>query len=138
MSERTFGWMLGSFCASLILGVIILMLLWTPVVGPWSQARRGLADLREAEQIRLILVEQASAQKQVAILQAEGEKDAAALRAEAISIVGEAAQKFPEYRTQEFIGAFADALRNGDIKQIVYVPTEANIPIMEAGKRPTP
>ncbi|HCW5282361.1 TPA: hypothetical protein OXP51_000718 [Acinetobacter baumannii] len=37
---------------------------------------------------------------------------------------------------QEFIGAFGDALRDGKIQQIVYVPTEANIPVLEAGKRP--
>ena len=42
------------------------------------------------------------------------------------------AKDFPEYRTQEFIGAFADALREGKITQIMYVPTEANIPITEA------
>ena len=56
------------------------------------------------------------------------------MRAEAIQILGEAAQQYPEYRQQEFIGAFAEALQQGTIRQIVYVPTEANIPIMEAGR----
>jgi hypothetical protein len=37
----------------------------------------------------------------------------------------QAAQDFPEYRTQEFIGAFAEALKEGKIAQIMYVPTEA-------------
>jgi len=69
------------------------------------------------------------------IQQAQAELDAASLRAEAISIVGKAAKDYPEYRKQEFIGAFAEALQKGTIQQIIYVPTEANIPILEAGKR---
>ncbi|WP_312307640.1 hypothetical protein [Acinetobacter variabilis] len=47
---------------------------------------------------------------------------------------GQAAKDYPEYRKQEFIGAFGEALREGRIQQIIYVPTEANIPIVEAGK----
>ncbi|MDA4958584.1 hypothetical protein PGK18_18785, partial [Acinetobacter baumannii] len=56
-------------------------------------------------------------------------------RAEAIQTIGKAAKDYPEYRNQEFIGAFGEALRDGKIQQIVYVPTEANIPVLEAGKR---
>lgn len=83
----------------------------------------GQANLQHAEQTRQILVTQAQA-----------ERDAAKLRAEAIGIVGEAAKKYPEYRQQEFIGAFADALKDGNISQIIYVPTEASIPLIEAGR----
>jgi regulator of protease activity HflC (stomatin/prohibitin superfamily) len=74
----------------------------------------------------------ANSTKQVLVTQAQAEKDAAVLRSEAIKIVGQAAKDFPEYRQQEFIGAFADAMQNGKIDKIIYVPTEANIPIIEA------
>lgn len=74
--------------------------------------------------------------RQALVAQAEAERDAAKMRAEAIGIVGKAAKEFPEYRAQEFIGAFAEAMHNGKINQIIYVPTEANIPILEAGHRP--
>lgn len=90
----------------------------------WSMEMQGKAKLAEATQSRQIQVEQA-----------RGELEASKMRAEAISILGEAAQKYPEYRQQEFIGAFAEALKEGKINQIIYVPTEAQIPIMEAGKR---
>jgi hypothetical protein len=73
---------------------------------------------------------QAHGARQALVSQAQAEKDAATLRAEAIKIVGQAAKDFPEYRQQEFIGAFADALHNGKINQLIYVPTEANIPIL--------
>jgi hypothetical protein len=78
---------------------------------------------------------QANYERQAIVAQAQAERDSATLRAEAIGIVGQAAQDFPEYRNQEFIGAFAKAMETGRISQIIYVPTEANIPIMEAGKR---
>lgn len=136
MSDRFFGWAIGSFFSALVIGLIAMGLLWSPLVGPWSQERRGMADLREAQQNRQILIEQAEAQRQVAVLKAQGEKDAAELQAEAIGIVGKAAKDFPEYRQQEFIGAFADAMKAGTVGQIIYVPTEANIPILEAGRRP--
>jgi regulator of protease activity HflC (stomatin/prohibitin superfamily) len=117
----------------IILSLIVMALLWTPLVGPWAAERRGMAELRQAQQNRQILVEQAEAQQQVSIIRAQAEKEASELRAEAIAIIGEAAQRYPEYRQQEFIGAFAVALEEGSISQIIYVPTEANIPILEAG-----
>jgi len=66
---------------------------------------------------------------------AKAEKDSAQHRADAIKIMGAAAKKFPEYRQQEFMQAFGEALREGNISQVIYVPTETNIPILEAGKR---
>ena len=70
-------------------------------------------------------------ERKVLVSQAEVELEAAKLRAEAIKIVGEMAKQFPEYREQEFIGAFGEALKSDKIDQIIYVPTEANIPIIE-------
>lgn len=70
-------------------------------------------------------------ERKVLVSQAEAELESAKLRAEAIKIVGEMAKQFPEYREQEFIGAFGDALKSDKIDQIIYVPTEANIPIIE-------
>lgn len=110
-----------------VLAVFLFLLgfsLWFfPVYSVWKQGLKGEGILARAEQERRVLVEQAQA-----------ELDSASLRAEAIQIVGEAAQKYPEYRMQEFIGAFGEALQNGNIQKIIYVPTEANIPIIEAGR----
>ncbi len=99
-----------------------LMFIW-PQYNVWQQGLAGKASLRRAEQDRKILIEQAKA-----------EKESAQFRADAIAIVGAAAQEYPEYRLQEFLGAFAEALQNGNIEKIIYVPTEANIPVMEAGR----
>lgn len=111
-----------SFLAILILmfGVLIIgLMIGLPIYGVWQQGLRGEASLARAEQERKIEVEQARA-----------ERDAAVLRAEAIQIVGEAASQFPEYRYQEFLGSLGQALREGSVEQIIYLPTEAGVPLM--------
>lgn len=81
---------------------------------------------------------EAENRKRILVTQAQAEVDAAKLRAQAIAEVGAAAQKYPEYREQEFIGSFAEALHDGKISQIIYVPTERNIPIVEVPRAPRP
>jgi len=114
--------LVGTFAVA---GLVTAGMWGCPQYAVYNNRLHGEAELARATQNRQILVQQAQA-----------EKEAATLRAEAIGIVGKAAKEFPEYRQQEFIGAFADALRHGSIGQIIYVPTEANIPIMEAGRHP--
>ncbi len=104
-----------------ILVLIVATMFCFPIYRVWQQELAGKAMLMRATQERLIQVEQAKA-----------EREAAVERAEAIRIIGDAAQKYPEYRLQEFMGAFAEALQSDKIEQMIYVPTEANIPVTEA------
>ena len=113
-------WMLASLTSVLLITAILFI--W-PQYRIWQKGLAGEANLMQAVQERQILVEQARA-----------ERDAALLRAEAIKIVGQAAKDFPEYRYQEFLGAFAEALQGDSIDKIVFIPTEANIPITEASR----
>ena len=124
----------GKFIVRLVVGsfvgIIAFIALWLwlgPIYRVWSAQKDGEAILAHAHAARMVLV-----------TQAEAEMEAASKRAKAIEIVGQAAQDFPEYRQQEFIGAFAEALHSGKIQQIIYVPTEAGIPILEAGRRRDP
>ena len=89
----------------------------------WQQGMEGKARLSKAEQERQILIAQANA-----------EREAAKLRSDAIKTIGQAAKEFPEYRMQEFLAAFAEALQSDSIDKIIFVPTEANIPVVEAGR----
>jgi len=111
------------FLFAMAVGVIALFMWGLPTYGVWRAGLQGEATLMRAEQ-----------EKKVQIEQAKAELESAKLRAEAIEIVGKASKDFPEYRTQEFIGAFAEAMKDGSIDQIIYVPTEANIPIVESGR----
>lgn len=110
----------------LFAGFVFIFLIAYRNYNVWSMEMQGKAKLAEATQSRQIQIEQAKA-----------EKEAATLRAEAIAIIGKAAKEYPEYRQQEYIGAFAEALKEGKMQQIIYVPTEANIPILEATRSHT-
>lgn len=123
------GYVIGGVSLGTILlaGIVTLCMWGCPRYEVYSMEQHGKAQLAQANQNREILVSQARA-----------EKEAAQSRADAIKIMGQAAKDFPEYRQQEFIGAFAEAVKEGRISQIIYVPTEANIPITEARRLPGP
>lgn len=132
MSTVTYGQLKRSTTRLFItLGVIVvvfllaLALFWRPVMRPWTQERIGMANLAQATFDNKIRAEAAAA-----------ERDAAVLRAQAITIVGAAAKEFPEYRNQEFIGGFANALENGAIPQTFYVPTKNGIPVLPSMGQP--
>ena len=107
--------------AVVVIGLFFLLAFSYRHYSVWSMEMQGKAKLAEATQSRQIQVEQAKA-----------ELDAATDIAAAIKIVGEVAKKYPEYRKQMYIQAFAEALSEGTIDQIIYIPTEAGIPILEA------
>lgn len=116
--------LIGMIAVFVVIAILFVLFAW-PQYKVWQQGMSGQARLAEAQQ-----------SKQIAIETAKSELESAKLRAEAIKVMGKAAQEYPEYRNQEFIGAFGEALREGKVNQIIYVPTEANIPVLEAGKRP--
>lgn len=121
MTEKVHPWPIIRDTGLAVTAILTASLYGCPQYSVYTQRMHGTAELARADQNRQILVSQAHA-----------EKEAALLRADAIKIMGEAAKQFPEYRQQEFIGAFAEAVKEGKIAQIIYVPTEANIPITEA------
>ena len=82
-----------------------------PTYSVWEKGMKGEANLRQAEQEKLILIETARA-----------EMESAKLRAEAIMTIGEVAKKYPEYRQQEFLGAFGEAIQSGQVEQIILRP----------------
>jgi len=91
-----------------------------PMYNVWSQGKKGEAALKRAGQERQIIKERAKA-----------ELEAADDTAKAIRTVGAAAKEFPEYRHQEFMSAFGDALTMEDSPiQLILVPTEGQIPIL--------
>lgn len=108
-----------SIASGVIVFLIAMALLWGPLVRPWSQERKGMANLAQAKFENQIRAEKSGA-----------EAEAAVLRAQAIAIVGDVAKQYPEYREQEFIGAFAKALENGQIGQTFYIPTTGTIPVL--------
>jgi regulator of protease activity HflC (stomatin/prohibitin superfamily) len=124
MDQTTARMTAGGFLILLVLAIIVGSMAGCPQYYVYTARLQGEA-----------IEAKSKGSRQAIVSQAQAEKDAAQLRADAVKIMGQAAKDFPEYRQQEFIGAFAEALKEGNVQQIIYVPTEAGIPITEAGRR---
>ena len=101
----------------------------------WKAEYAGKALEIEREYAGKAILAEAEYAKKAMVQGAIAELEAAGKTAEAIAIVGAAAQMYPEYRQQEFYKSLGAALEAGNIDQIIYLPTEAGLPITEAGKR---
>lgn len=95
----------------------------------YSQRLSGEAKLKEAESSRQIVVEEAKAKKEAAIMLAEAEVSRARGAAEANKIIGEGLKGQHEYLVYLWIQTLGDKDNH-----VIYVPTEANIPVLEAAR----
>lgn len=108
--------------------VVVGMLVW-PQYNVWRLELRGKAALREAEWSRRIAIEEASAKMESASLLAAAEIERAKGVAEANRIIGDSLRENEAYLRYLWIQGLQDG--NGEV---IYVPTEANLPILEAGR----
>jgi regulator of protease activity HflC (stomatin/prohibitin superfamily) len=98
----------------------------------WSAGKDGEAELMKAQQNRQIKVLEAQAELDSAKLKAQSEIERAKGVAEANKIVAEGLKGNEEYLRYLWI----DKVAGGNVaREVIYVPTEANLPILEAGKR---
>jgi hypothetical protein len=118
------GWLL------LVLLAIVCLAMWgCPQYHVYEQGLVGAAKLKEAESSRQILVQEAQAKKEAAKLLAEAEIERAKGVAEANRILGEGLKGHEEYLMYLWIQSLGD-----HDNHVIYVPTEANLPILEAGR----
>ena len=96
----------------------------------WSSALEGEAELIKADWNRQISVREAQAKKDAAVLLAQAEVERAKGVAQANRIIGESLKGNEEYLHYLWI----DSLEHTK-DRVIYVPTETNLPILEAGKR---
>lgn len=94
----------------------------------WEQNKAGEARLAEAEQSRRIAVREAEAKRDSAKALAEAEVERARGVADANKIIGDSLNGNESYLRYLWI----QNLSGGDGREVVYVPTEAGLPIMEA------
>lgn len=114
-------------------GVAVLVLfvaLAYPIYNVWSAGQSGLAELRKAEQNRQIAIEEAKAKMESAKMLSEAEIVRARGVAEANKIIGDSLKGNEAYLRYLWI----DGL-NRNNQNVIYVPTEAGLPILEAGRR---
>lgn len=116
------------FCAV----VLALIMGGCPHYNVWQQKLVGQAALERATQDRQITIQEASAKKESATMLAAAEVERAKGVAEANRIIGDSLKDNEGYLRYLWI----DGLHSDGKAQVIYVPTEAGLPILEAGKRP--
>ncbi|MEI2416187.1 hypothetical protein V8Z80_08380 [Orrella sp. JC864] len=110
-----------------ILGIVTF-----PYVNVWQRAMSGKAQMAEAEANRQIKVREAQAARDAAELLAQAEVLRAKGVAEANKIVADGLGGPEGYLRYLYIEGLKEANASG--AQIIYVPTEAGLPILEAGR----
>lgn len=114
----------------------LVLCLWGLVGYPkwkvWASHQSGLADLTRARNEQQIQVAEAQGRLDAA----EINKKAAVVEAQAVALqieaIGKQLTEHDLYLKWQWIKMMED---RHDKSSTIYVPTEANIPIMEAGKR---
>lgn len=112
---------------SLLLGMGCLA--GCPQYTVYQQELQGEAAFRKAEWTKKVLIEDAAAQKESAVLLAEAEVSRAYGVAEANEIIGVSLQENEEYLWYLWINGLHDGS-----SEVIYVPTESNLPILEANR----
>jgi len=101
-----------------------------PKYGVWAAEMEGAAQYAQAEQNRRITILEAEAKLESAKALAAAEVERAKGVAEANRIIGESLKGNEAYLRWQWI----QNLESGG-NSVIYVPTEAGLPILEAGKR---
>lgn len=121
------------FAVPSALGLLLFAMWGWPYYSVWRQGKVGEAELRRAEQNRKIAVNEAEAKRDAAKLLAEAEIERAKGVAQANEIIGTGLRGHEEYLRYLWIMSM-EKVAEASGSTVVYVPTEGNIPIMEAGR----
>jgi len=130
----------------IILRVIVVTLLslvaliggcmrYYPEYEVWQQGLKGQAELKRAEQNRKIRIQEAQARLESAKLNAQSEVEAAKGAAEANKIMADSLGGSAQYLKWKYINMLEE---NKNAAQIIYVPTEGQMPITEASRLTPP
>lgn len=123
----------ASIFLSIFGSIAIIFGLWgCPQYSVYSQKMEGEALLAHAEYSKQIQVRDAVGKLEAAKSLALAEVERAKGVAEANKIIGSSLKNNEEYLRYLWIHNLDQAEKTG---QVIYVPTEAGLPILEAGKR---
>lgn len=111
------------------LGTISGLMFGIPKYNVWVSQMAGKAKLAEANQSRQIKITEAKAKKESAIYEAEAEVERARGMAKANQIVGDSLDGHANYLMYLYIQNMQKTNN-----QIIYIPTEGGMPILEANR----
>ena len=133
MSDNQKNVVLGSWISLVLVGIICLAMWGCPQYYVYYQGLAGEARLREAESSRQIVIQEAHAKHEASKDLAKAEIERAKGVAEANKIIGQGLKDNHEYLLYLWIHGVAD-----HPNQIIYIPTESGLPILEAGRFKNP
>ncbi len=123
---------------SAIIGLVVLVLatvgtgmVGCPVYEVWRAEKTGQAELAQADQNRQIAVAQARAKAESAHFEADAEITRATGVARANEIIGQSLKGNEAYLRYLWINGLEQ-----NKNAVIYVPTEGNLPILEASRLP--
>lgn len=119
-----------SFLTFASIGLITLGMWGCPNYAVYQQRLEGEAELAKANYSKQVAVQEAQAKMGAAEMLAKAEVSRAIGVAQANKIIGDSLKGNESYLRYLWI----QNLENGK-NQVIYVPTEAGLPILEAGKR---
>lgn len=125
--------LLGLFLATWLLSGCGVVGLFYPPMKIYMEETEGKAELAKAEYSKKVQIADAEGKKTAATLLAGAEVERAKGVAEANKIIGDSLKDNEAYLRYLYIHNLETAEKNGS--QIIYIPTEAGLPILEAGKR---
>lgn len=115
--------------AAVVIIVIAIAMTGWPLYKVWSKELAGKATLKEAEWNRQVTIEEAKANLEAEKLNALAEVERAKGVAEANAIIGKSLEDNEAYLRYLWIRGLHDGS-----SETIYIPTEANLPILEAGR----
>ena len=116
----------------LIIALMVVLFAFSAVgkvYNVWSKEMDGKAELAEAEWTKKVSIEEAKAKKESAVYEAEAEVERAKGVAESNRIIADGLKDNEAYLRYLWINNLKQS------NQVIYVPTEAGLPILEAGQR---
>lgn len=126
-------WGIGTLISIVVLLLILLGMWGCPQYNVWASEMRGKAEFMRAEQNRLILVEEAKAKLESEKLNAQSEIERAKGMAEAMEI--ENGKLSATYNQYLFIRSLEKLADKGSLPQIIYLPSEGMIPVMDVSEK---
>lgn len=124
--SRTAKWILVVFFA--LLGCIMLGMWGCPKYNVWQQGLEGEAQLAKATQNRQIKIQEAQAVKESAKMLADAEVIRATGAANSANIIKQSLDA--NYLRYLWI----NSINTDGNKEVIYIPTEAGLPVTEAGR----
>ena len=108
-----------------VIALIVLLMWGLPTYKVWSKEQRGKATLAEARFSRQVKLEEAKTNLESQKLNAKAEVERARGAAEAMRIEG-------DHLTENYIRYLWVQTQSQNDKTVIYVPTEAGLPITES------